>query len=90
MSLAFRTGVKKTAPCYLCGALVNQEESKVYTDKGEVSGWFMDTHIAPCGAQCFGGGAKGSEGIALYKAGKLHGIKNKPCEACKELNPANG
>ncbi len=89
MSLAFRTGVKKKAPCTHCGALVEQEESQVHTRLGPVLSWFSASHKAPCGLPCFGGGAKGGEEIKLFRTGKMHGLKHAACPGCQALENAN-
>lgn len=36
-------------------------------------------HNAPCGAPCFGGGARGEDALRAYKNGLMHGTKSHVC-----------
>lgn len=78
------TGRKHVQPCHLCGVDVEHEEVRgLYGGK---SWWLGTQHDAPCGIRCFsGGGARGPDGLARYKAGQLHGLgTGRPCPACGE------
>jgi hypothetical protein len=75
------TGKTKEGTCVRCGAEVELcEFVGLYEGK---SSWKTPPHMSPCGLPCFGGGARGSEGLQAYRTGQMHGLKS-PCPACGE------
>lgn len=77
------TGNTKPGTCSKCGTSVElQEHIGMY--KGGTH-WHTPPHTAPCGLDCFGGGARGPDGLTLYKAGQMHGLKT-PCPACEVVS----
>jgi hypothetical protein len=74
------TGKTKAGNCRRCGAPVELRELVgIYEGR---SSWSTPPHSAPCGLLCFGGGARGREGLTAYKSGQMHGLTNQACPAC--------
>lgn len=82
------TGAKRVGTCGTCGAPVEQHEYVgIY---GSPPAWSTEPHDAPCGLPCFGGGARGREGIAAYREGRMHGLAGYPAgtHPATEAGPA--
>jgi len=74
------TGRERAGTCGKCGAATVQREAAGVT--GRMLIWRTMQHYAPCGLPCFGGGAVGREGRKAYRAGAMHGLRNRPCPRC--------
>lgn len=86
---AAATGRTREAECRQCSETFLQSE---FVGMYEGKTWWggMEAHTAPCGLPCFGGGARGRDGLAAYKARKMHGIAGHACPGCHPEEDPNG
>ncbi len=80
MTIARETGRAEIRICSSCGLPVLHKESE--SIPGPSSWWMAETHTAPCGLRCMGGGAKGRDGLLAFKQHQMHGAKNYACPNC--------
>lgn len=81
------TGRIEDRPCNLCGTVVSHKEYRGIYGTGAHWSKVGEKHLAPCGAPCFGGGARVGDSLEVYKAGQMHGLRT-PCPNCGQIrNP---
>ncbi len=81
--MGFTTSETRLGPCSQCGESVEQVATRgVFT--GEIQMWQSPQHLAPCGRQCFGAGARGKDQIRAWRAGEFH--SDDGCKTCGDLS----